>query len=106
RLLCVYASTDVCTFLREVLCSAGYNAMTTTTANDAQILLRATKAKVVVFSAGIHAQRGQSLEKTLQEIDPAVALVVLDENFASQDPGEAAEKLLSDVARVSAAANA
>jgi anti-sigma B factor antagonist len=105
RLLCVYASTDVCTFLREVLCSAGYNAMTTTTANDAQILLKATKAKVVVFSAGIQGQRGKSLEKTLQEIDPAVALVVLDENFASQDPGEAAEKLLSDVARVSAAAN-
>jgi anti-anti-sigma factor len=105
RLLCVYASTDVCTFLREVLCSAGYNAMTTTTANDAQILLKATKAKVVVFSAGIQAQRGKSLETTLQEIDPAVSLVVLDENFASQDPGEAAEKLLSDVARVSAAAN-
>jgi anti-sigma B factor antagonist len=105
RLLCVYASTDVCTFLREVLCSAGYNAMTTTTANDAQILLKATKAKVVVFSAGIQGQRGKSLEKTLQEIDPAVSLVVLDENFASQDPGEAAEKLLSDVARVSAAAN-
>ena len=106
RLLCVYPSTDVCTFLREVLCSAGYNAMTTTTANDAQILLKAKKAKVVVFSAGIQAQRGKSLEKTLQEIDPGVSLVILDENFASQDPGEAAEKLLSDVARVSAAANA
>jgi anti-sigma B factor antagonist len=106
RLLCVYPSTDVCTFLREVLCTAGYNAMTTTTANDAQILLKATKAKVVVFSAGIQAQRGKSLEKTLQDIDPSVSLVVLDENFAGQDPGEAAEKLLSDVARVSAAANA
>ncbi len=106
RLLCVYASTDVCTFLREVLCGAGYNAMTTTTANDAQILLKATKAKVVVCSAGIQAQHGKSLERTLQEIDPAVSLVTLDENFASQDPGEAAEKLLSEVARVSAAANA
>src|SRR5882672_614200 len=101
RLLCVYASTDVCTFLREVLCGAGYNAMTTTTANDAQILLKATKAKVVVASAGSKGQRGRSLEETLQEIDPAVLLVTLDENFASQDPGEAAEKLLSDVARVS-----
>ncbi len=106
RLLCVYPSTDVCTFLREVLCTAGYNAMTTTTANDAQILLKATKAKVVVFSAGIQAQRGKSLEQTLQEIDPGVSLVILEENLASQDPGEAAEKLLSDVARVSAAANA
>src|SRR5258706_837353 len=106
RLLGVYPSTDVCTFLREVLCTAGYNAMTTTTADDAQILLKATKAKVVVFSAGIQAQRGKSLEQTLQEIDPGVSLVILDENFASQDPGEAAEKLLRDVARGSAAANA
>src|SRR5579864_1481792 len=47
RLLCVYASTDVCTFLREVLCSAGYNALTSLTISDAQILLKATKAKLV-----------------------------------------------------------
>jgi anti-sigma B factor antagonist len=106
RLLCVYASTDVCTFLREVLCSAGYNAMTMTTISDAQIVLKATKAKLAVVSAGIKGQRGKSLEETLHEIDPAVSLVVLDENFASQDPGEAAEKLLSDVARVLVGANA
>jgi anti-sigma B factor antagonist len=106
RLLCVYPSSDVCTFLREVLCSSGYNAMTTTTAYDAQILLKATKAKLAVISAGIKGQRGRSLEESLHEIDPAVSLVILDENFASQDPGEAAEKLLSEVARVSAAASA
>jgi anti-anti-sigma factor len=105
RLLCVYPSTDVCTFLREVLCT-GYNAMTTTTANDAQILLKATKAKLAVISAGIKGQRGRSLEEILHEIDPSISLVILDENFASQDPGEAAEKRLSDVARVSAATNA
>src|ERR1019366_838923 len=29
RMLCVCESTDVGTFLREVLCSAGYNALTT-----------------------------------------------------------------------------
>jgi len=98
--LCVYASADVCTFLREVLCSAGYNALTTTTINDGQILLKATKAKLVVVSSGIYSVRGKSIERTLQEIDPTVALLVLDENFATQDPGEAAEKLLSDVARM------
>jgi hypothetical protein len=35
----------------------------------------------------------------LEEIDPAVSLLVLDENFSTQDPGEAAEKLLSDISR-------
>ena len=35
--------------------------------------------------------------EVLEEIDPAVSVLVLDDNFASQDPGEAAEKLLSSV---------
>ncbi|MGB0116064.1 MAG: anti-sigma factor antagonist, partial [Terriglobales bacterium] len=35
RMLCVCESTDVGTFLREVLCSAGYNALTTATIDDA-----------------------------------------------------------------------
>jgi len=33
----------------------------------------------------------------LDEIDPSVGLLVLEENFATRDPGEAAEKLLSEV---------
>ncbi len=105
RMLCVYASTDVCTFLREILCSAGYNALTTTTPDDAQILLKATKAKLVVVSARIQSVRGKPIGKALQEIDPSVSLLILDEHFATQDPGEAAEKLLSDVGRMLAVPN-
>ncbi len=51
RMLCVFESIDVCTFLREVLCSAGYNALTTLSINDARILLKATKSKLVVLSS-------------------------------------------------------
>jgi anti-sigma B factor antagonist len=97
RMLCVYESTDVCTFLREVLCSAGYNAMTTLTIDDARTLLKATKAKLVVVSARMQSIHGKPTRKALEEIDPAVSLLILDENFATQDPGEAAEKLLSGV---------
>lgn len=105
RMLCVYESTDVGTFLREVLCSAGYNAMTTATVDDARILLKATKAKLVVIPARMQTVRGKPTRQALEEIDPAVALLVLDENFASQDPGEAAEKLLSGVSSRLPAAN-
>ena len=98
RMLCVYESNDVCTFLREVLCSAGYNAMATLSIEDARILLKATKAKLVVISARLQSLRGKPTRKVLEEIDPAVCILVLDENFAIQDPGEAAEKLLSNVA--------
>jgi anti-sigma B factor antagonist len=97
RLLCIYPSTDVCTFLREVLCSAGYNAMTTMNIDDAQILLRATKAKLVVVAGHMQSVHGKPIRKTLDEINPAVGLLVLDEQFASQDPGEAIEKLLSSI---------
>lgn len=97
KMLCVYASTDVCAFLREILCSAGFNALTTTAVEDAQILLKATKAKLVVISGKIQAVRGKPIRQALEEVIPDVKFLVLDENFASQDPGEAAEKLLADV---------
>src|ERR1700722_18442533 len=97
RMLCVFESIDVCTFLREVLCSAGYNAMTTLSINDARILLKATKAKLVVISSRFQSVHGKPTQKMLEEIDPAVSVLILDENFASQDPGEAAEKLLGSV---------
>jgi len=105
RMLCVYESTDVCMFLREVLCSAGYNALTTTAIDDARILLKATKAKLVVVSARMQSLHGKPTRKALEEIDPAVSLLILDENFHTVDPGEAAEKLLSSVGGLLPAAN-
>src|SRR5271168_3937385 len=105
RMLCVYESTDVGAFLREVLCSAGYNALTTASVDDARILLKATKAKLVVLSARMQSVHGRPTRKALEEIDPAVSLLVLDENFHTGDPGEAAEKLLSSVGGLLPAAN-
>jgi len=105
RMLCVFESTDVCTFLREVLCSAGYNALTTLSTDDARILLKATKAKLVVVSSRLQSVHGKPIRKIVDEIDPTVSLLILDDNFATQDPGEAAEKLLSSVGSRLAASN-
>lgn len=105
RLLCVYASTDVCAFLREILCGAGFNALTTTAIDDAQILLKATKAKLVVLSGRIQSLRGRPIRQALQEIIPDIKFIVLDENFGSLDPGEAAEKLLNEVNSLLATVN-
>jgi hypothetical protein len=71
--------------------------LTTATVDDARILLKATKAKLVVISARMQSVRGKPTRQALEEIDPAVSLLILDENFATLDPGEAAEKLLSGV---------
>ena len=48
--LCIYDSFDMCTFLRELLCSAGYNALTAGNVSDGRVLMKATKAKLVVIS--------------------------------------------------------
>jgi len=105
RIVCVYASLDVCAFLREILCGAGFNALTTTAIDDAPILLKATKAKLAVVSSRIQIVRGRPLRQAFQEIVPDVQILTLDEHFATEDPGEAAEKLLKDVNAMVATAN-
>jgi len=104
-MICVFPSLDVCAFLREILCNAGFNALTTTTLEDAPILLKATKAKVVVISPRMQIVRGKPARQAFQEIVPDVRILTLEDNFASQDPGEAAEKLLADVNALVALAN-
>jgi hypothetical protein len=105
RMICVYPSTDVCAFLREILCSAGYNALTTTSVDDAQILVKATKAKLAIISSRIQAIRGKPIRQALQEVSPGVQFLTLEESFHTQDPGDAAEKLLNDVNGLLAPAN-
>jgi DNA-binding response OmpR family regulator len=93
----MYESSDVRAFVREVLFGAGYNALTVSNIDDARILLKATKAKKVVISSRLQSVYGKSTQKLLEEIDSAVSILVLDENFGTQDPGEAAQKLLSGI---------
>jgi hypothetical protein len=79
--------------------------MTTLSINDARILLKATKAKLVIVSARMQTIHSKTTSKILEEIDPTVSVLILDENFATQDPGEAAEKLLSSVSSRLAVSN-
>ena len=97
RVLCVFDSLNVRTFLREVLCRAGYSALTTANVPDAKILLKATKAKLVILGAKQQSVHGTPTKKLFEEIDPAVSLVVLDANFEKQDPGECVMQLLESV---------
>jgi anti-sigma B factor antagonist len=105
RVVCVYASLDVCAFLREILCGAGFNALTTTAIDDAPILLKATKAKLAVVSSRIQTVRGRPLRQAFQEIVPDIQILTLDDHFATDDPGVAAEKLLKDVNAMLATTN-
>ena len=97
RVLCVCDSVLVSTFLREVLCRAGYNALAIGNVADARILLKATKAKLIILGANLQSVHGKSTKKVFEEIDPSVSLVMLDEDFDRQDPGECATKLLENI---------
>jgi anti-anti-sigma factor len=91
--------------LREILCGAGFNALTTTAIDDSPILLKATKAKLAIVSSRIQIVRGRQIRQAFQEIVPDIQILTLDDNFATDDPGEAAEKLLKDVNTMLATAN-
>ena len=95
RVLCLFESTDARTFLREVLFAAGYNALATANIDDAKLLLKATKARTVVVSAQMQNVYGRPTRQVLEEVSPVLAYHVLEGNFATQDPGEAAQKLLA-----------
>jgi len=97
RILCVYDSVDVRTLLGEVLNRAGYTAITAGNMHDAKILLKATKARLVVLGPKMQTVYGESTREVLEAIDPNVSLVMLDSDFSSQDPGEAATKMLEAI---------
>jgi anti-sigma B factor antagonist len=93
-ILLVYDSADVRALLGEVLCRAGYRAVTTGNVSDAKILLKATKAKLIIIGANLQSVHGTPTNKSFAEIDPTVSLIVLEPGFEAKEPGEAATKLL------------
>jgi anti-sigma B factor antagonist len=97
RVLCVYDSVEVCAFLKEVLCRAGYNVLSTGNVEDARLLLKATKAKLIILGASLQTVHGKSTKKIFEEIDPAISLVQLESDFSKQDPGECIPRLLESL---------
>jgi anti-sigma B factor antagonist len=97
RVLCVYDSVEVCAFLKEVLCRAGYNVLTTGNVEDARLLLKATKAKLIILGANLQSVHGKPTRKMFEEIDSSLSLVLLDQDFNKQDPGESVPKLLESI---------
>lgn len=97
RVLCLCESTNLCSLLREVLCGAGYNALAVSQVADAVVLLKATKARLVVMSGRMQSVLGQSTRQMFEQIAPGLTCFSLEENFAGQDPAEGVAKLLNDL---------
>jgi anti-sigma B factor antagonist len=97
RVLCVYDAEDVRSFLTEVLCRAGYNVLPTSNVQDAALLLKVTKAKLVILGWNMRSLHGKPTQNILEDIDPSACLLVLDEHFSQGDPGEAVAKLMKQI---------
>lgn len=98
--LCVDLSSDVQSFVREVLGQAGHGALTTGNLPDALILLRATQPKVVVVGAALRSSRNTATAETFNRLVDERPCVELPEGFSGADAGDAAKQLLDHVERV------
>jgi anti-anti-sigma factor len=96
-ILCLEESADVLAYLRELLRHSGYGVLTTSMLHDAKILLMATRPSLIVLGPRMVQVRERSTKELLGEMAPTVPVFVLEEDFSTRDPGEAAVWLLEKV---------
>jgi anti-anti-sigma factor len=97
-ILCVHPSRDVLAFLHELLRRAGYGLMTSTNVSDAATLLVTIKPRVVVVDAQ---SRSVGMAGRFGLLIGDAHILELPPTFSIEDAGEAGQRLLSDIARVS-----
>ena len=90
-ILCVDASADVGTYLRELLKAAGYYVLTAQNVPDALILMTAARPKILVLGAELAAA------KEFQTLAAARKVVELPKGFSGLDAGGAGQDLLRAV---------
>jgi len=95
RVLGLIDSGDVRALLRELLFTSGFNAVITARLEDAKMLLKAMKASTVILSSQMLVIDHQNSQDVLGQISPGARFVILDADFAKQDPGEAYQNLLA-----------
>jgi anti-sigma B factor antagonist len=93
--LCVIDSANIRAFLGEILCHAGFRAVTVANLNDAQILMKATKARLIVLGPKMQDLHGVPAKKIFDAIDPNAQLISLDASFATMEPASASTQILS-----------
>ena len=95
--LCFDESPDVLAYLREVLRRAGYNVVTTRMLPDAQVLLKATRPGLVILGSQVANRRERNARELFAQIAPGIPVFVLEEDFSTQDPGQAGAMLVEKV---------
>ena len=97
-ILCVHRSPNVLAYLQELLQRAGYGLMSASNVSDASTLLIVTKPRIVVIDAE---SRAIGMAGRLGGLIGKAHVVELPDAFSIEDAGEAGQRLLDDIARVS-----
>ncbi len=96
RIVCLDGSPEILACLREVLRSAGYQALTSSNLPDAQLLLKATKVDAIVVGQDILTANPDAAARLVTRINPSSPLIQLA-GFSQQEAGEAAHELLNEI---------
>jgi anti-anti-sigma factor len=97
QVLCLHESLDMLAFLRTLLNSSGYYAVTTNSPADADVFLKTGKTKLVLLSDKLATLHGSSMVTRFKGIAPAVPVHVLTAEFCAQEPATAGPALLEQI---------
>jgi len=93
--LCVDRSSDVLTYLRELLKRRGYDVQTTISVPDALILLRASRPALLVVGPNLTAS--PATRQAFETACTRMPVVEMGSEFSTLDAGEAASRLLESI---------
>ena len=99
-ILFVESSDDVLAYMRQVLGQAGYGVLTANNLSDALVLLRATRPKVVIVGASLHAALEPRVAEVFHHTAEQPAVITLPLDFSGHDAGEAGVDVLDQVRAV------
>ena len=94
--LCIDRNLDLVTYLRELLCHAGYDVHSTNNLRDGLILMRITRFDLLLLGAELAAS--PTIEKSFREASSAIPVIELGSEFSTLEAGEAASALLEQIA--------
>ena len=95
--LCVSTLPDVLAYACAILRGSGVGVISSANLPDALTLLRASRPKVVVIDAALHAARNTWTAGAFNELAGAIPIIDLPPDFSTEEAGEAAAHLLTRV---------
>ena len=94
RVLCFGESADLLAYLAEVLRREGYHPVTSRNLRDAQILFKATRPRAVILAPLLQTAPPNRLADLCGAANPAVPVIVLDDDFSTREAGVAGSQFL------------